>query len=61
MKKVSVTMKKYNPGNFCLTDDKAPVELLGIKLIDKLIEGEVTYYKEIYKKNGIKGLINTLN
>ena len=48
---------KYAGGSRILTDDKAPVELLGMKVIDELIEDEVSYYKEIYKKEGIEGLL----
>ena len=29
-----------------MTDDKAPVELLGMKVIDSLIGNEVEYYKK---------------
>lgn len=43
-----------------LTDDKAPVELLGMKQIDRIITKEITYYKNIYKQSGIKGLVNEL-
>ena len=53
-------IEKYEAGNLILTDDKAPVELLGIDLIDDLIKDEVDYYREIYKKDGIKGLIDQL-
>ena len=60
MEHVSCRLSKYNPGNYVLTDDKAPVELLGIKVIDGLIQQEAEYYKEIFKKEGIKGLINNL-
>jgi len=49
--------QKYAGGSRILTDDKAPVELLGMKVIDELIEDEVSYYKEIYKKEGIEGLL----
>jgi hypothetical protein len=40
-----------------MTDDKAPVELLGMEVIDDMIKGELSYYKEIFKKEGIKGLL----
>ena len=60
MEHVSASLSKYNPGNYILTDDKAPVELLGIEVIDGLIQKEAAYYKEIYKKEGIKGLINNI-
>ena len=36
-----------------MTDDKAPVELLGMKVIDQLIQDEVAYYKDIYHEEGI--------
>lgn len=60
MEHVNNSISEYNAGNYILTDDKAPVELLGIKVIDGLIQQEAAYYKEILKKEGIKGLINNL-
>lgn len=47
-------------GEYILTDDKAPVELLGIQVIDGLIEKEVEYYRSIYQEEGIQGLLNQL-
>ena len=40
-----------------LTDDKAPVEVLGMRVIDSIIQEEIGYYKEIFKKEGLKGLL----
>ena len=57
---VNLRMEKYLAGNYVMTDDKAPVELLGMEVIDDLIRDEVTYYKEIYKNRGIKGLLEEL-
>lgn len=51
---------KYEPGNLILTDDKAPVELLGIQVIDSIIEREVKYYKDVYKEEGIEGILNSI-
>jgi spermidine synthase len=45
---------------FILTDDKAPVELLGMKVIDILIDGEIGYYKDIFREQGLSGLIEAL-
>lgn len=59
MSKIQDKLLKYNAGNYILTDDKAPVELLGIKVIDQLIQKEAAYYKKILKKDGIKGLLNS--
>ena len=60
MNTVSSELTKYVPGNYLMTDDKAPVELLGMKVIDELISDEVVYYKEIYKEEGLKALLEKL-
>ena len=44
-----------------MTDDKAPVELLGMKVIDEMIAEEVSYYKEIYDKDGLQGLLDAFS
>ena len=44
-----------------MTDDKAPVELLGMRVIDELIRDEVAYYKDIYERQGISGVLEGLN
>ncbi|MBQ1849823.1 MAG: fused MFS/spermidine synthase [Lachnospiraceae bacterium] len=44
-----------------MTDDKAPVELLGMKVIDEMIAQEMSYYKEIYQKDGLTGLLNAFS
>jgi hypothetical protein len=43
-----------------MTDDKAPVELLGMQVIDELIQDEVAYYKKIYNEKGISGVLEML-
>ncbi len=50
----------YENGDRILTDDKAPVELLGMQVIDDLIQDEVAYYKNIYETEGISGLLEAL-
>ena len=47
-------------GPYILTDDKAPVELLGIRVIDGLIQTEADYYKRIMETDGIRGLTERL-
>ena len=47
-------------GSHILTDDKAPVEVLGMRMIDSLIEDEVRYYKQIYQREGLQGLLISL-
>lgn len=48
----------YEKGGYLLTDDKAPVELLGMSVIDELIQDELGYYKQLFEEEGIKGLLN---
>ena len=60
MEQVSVEMQKYTPGNYLMTDDKAPVELLGMRVIDALIQDEVSYYKDIFDKEGLQGILNAM-
>ncbi len=57
---VSDSLTAYEAGDYVMTDDKAPVELLGMRMIDELIEDEVSYYKEIYKEQGLEGLMKLL-
>ena len=48
----------YSGGERILTDDKAPVELLGMKVIDELIAEEVSYYRSVYERDGLAGLLD---
>jgi len=47
-------------GDYILTDDRAGVELLGMKVIDGLIQDELGYFKDIYEREGLEGLLNQL-
>ncbi len=55
--RVSEDIAPYEKGNYLLTDDKAPVELLGMQVIDDLIRMELVYYKDLFKREGIEGLL----
>lgn len=50
----------YEAGDLLLTDDQAPVELLGIQVIDTLIQNEVDQYRAVYEEQGLQGLIDAL-
>ena len=50
-------LEKYEGGGHILTDDKAPVELLGMQVIDDLISEELKYYKKQFEEKGIQGII----
>lgn len=57
MRRVSLSLQAYEAGDYIMTDDKAPVELLGMRVIDHLIRDEVRYYKKIYQKEGLDGVL----
>ena len=58
MASASAVLTEYTPGSSVLTDDRAPVELLGMRAIDGLIQNELGYYKEVFRTEGISGLLN---
>nr|WP_199712994.1 fused MFS/spermidine synthase [Butyrivibrio sp. X503] len=60
MANVENALMEYKAGNNIMTDDKAPVELLGMRQIDSIIKAEVAIYKEIYEREGLEGLIKYL-
>jgi len=60
MTRVDSELVKYEAGNLIMTDDKAPVELLGMEMIDEIISDEVAYYRQIYKEGGIDALMENL-
>lgn len=60
MNEVFASMEPYEKGEYLLTDDKAPVELLGMEVIDSIIGEEIDYYRQIFKEQGIEGLLNEM-
>ena len=60
MRKIARSLKTYEAGGHIMTDDKAPVELLGMGVIDDLIRQEVGYYRNLYEQKGLRGLAEEL-
>ena len=60
MTRVADSLVRYEGGSNILTDDKAPVELLGMRMIDELIGDELGYYKQIFREQGLTGLLESL-
>ncbi len=52
------SLSGYESTGLILTDDKAPVELLGMKVIDGMISEELDYYKERFREDGFAGLMS---
>lgn len=46
-------------GENILTDDRAPVEMLSMRALDKIIQQNLQHYKEIYKRDGLDGVLNS--
>ena len=57
MENVAAALTEYEGGELILTDDKAPVELLGMRVLDELIAGELDYYREYFKSGDIAALL----
>ena len=60
MERVDGGLKPYTGGKRIFTDDKAPVELLGMRVIDGLIGSELDGIRSIYAERGFKGLLEML-
>ena len=60
MLRVGDELTPYEGGELILTDDKAPVELLGMRMIDGIISHEVSYFKDAYKEGGLDALLGLL-
>ena len=59
MATVAQRLTEYTGGGKILTDDKAPVELLGMRVLDELIAGELSYYKSNFSMDNIIGMLGT--
>ncbi len=57
MAKVAQSLQEYTGGDCILTDDKAPVELLGMRVLDELIDGQLNYYKEQFSMQEIIDMV----
>ena len=57
MRTVYSKLTPYEGGSCILTDDKAPVEVLGMRVLDELIADELNYYKDELRTGGLSALI----
>ena len=51
-------MEEITTSNYILTDDKAPVEVLGMKVLDEVIVEELSYIKQSIKGKSLKELLD---
>lgn len=57
LQSVKNTLRPYHSDGRVLTDDRAPVEFLGMQTLDGLIREEVGTYRRTLRKKGIRGLL----
>ena len=57
---VSSGLQVCEGGQHIMTDDRAPVELLGMRVIDDLIRDEISWIREVYEREGLQGAIGSL-
>jgi hypothetical protein len=60
MQVVSESLVARKGGDLILTDDKAPVELLGMKVMDEIIQDELDYYRDIFKSGYLNEILDML-
>ena len=63
MEEVASRFRKVNEpdsASTILTDDKAPVEVLGMHAIDQIIADEAGPYRQILKDEGLGGLLRAV-
>ena len=53
-------LTRESGGPHVMTDDRAPVERLGMQAIDQIIGSELGYYKRIYHRQGLGALIDAV-
>ena len=57
MRTVEARLSPVEGGDNILSDDRAPVELLGMRAIDALIADELAWARGMYEELGLRGLI----
>ena len=57
MQRVYDSLKPAAGGEKVLTDDKAPVEMLGIKAIDEIIGDELEWIREAIKQGDFSSIL----
>ena len=51
------SLEVYEDGGLRFTDDKAPVEMLGMRVIDEIIAEELARYRELFREEGFSALL----
>ena len=57
MERVQSSLQSCAAGEHILTDDRAPVEVLGMRAIDGLIQSALQHYQTVFREEGFSGLL----
>ncbi|MDO4622281.1 MAG: fused MFS/spermidine synthase [Eubacteriales bacterium] len=60
LQEVSGMTIPYEKGGYLLTDDRAPVELLSMRAVDDIIRDELSYYKKVFREEGLDGILHAM-
>ena len=58
---VSKNLREVTESGLVFTDEVAPVEMLGQKVLDDIVKKELDYYKERIKSKGLRGIFDVLS
>lgn len=61
MRAVSQSLIRPVAGKHVLTDDRAPVEMLGMRTLDTYIGAELARYRQLFREEGLSGLLREIN
>ena len=56
---IAETWQEPTLGENILTDDRAPVEMLSMRALDNIIQQNLQRYKEIYRREGLEGILHS--
>ena len=60
MGEVRLAAAPHTQGDHIFTDDKAPVEFMGMQALDAMMREEIGPYKEAYRIGGVRGLLDAV-
>jgi hypothetical protein len=60
LRQIPGKLTAYESTGHILTDDRAPVEVLSMRAIDQLIAEELAVYKELYREEGMQGVLEDI-
>jgi len=57
---VKAGLTRWNGGDHIFTDDKAPVELIGMRTLDDILGQMTVFYKQVLEEQGLSGVLDRI-